>query len=454
MLKVGSEIIDISQGGSTYFNKIYQGEDLLWEYDNDINSDVIYYTTQKGEKISDEAFTEATGVDLLYNKLDGRTGKFKVKFANRVFRIGDNFLNYDTSSPYILPSGEEIELAEEDVKIVDGKPTIDVPSISRARGIQGGINFLPSDGGIVVLSTKNYLLDIEFQGFEYLTEIGSNFLSRQYNLTDIGIDGLSKVETVGDSFLAWCQALKSIDLNKFENLNTIGTYFCHSLEKVSEIDLSIFKKNNIIPKDYFLNYIGYYTDMETIDLSPLDYLTKLPHNFIADLNIKYIDLSPLRNVTSIGGHFPSGWHKVTKIDLTPLENVSSWVAVWGVDAFINLESLEELDLYPLKKMTNWRTPTYMINNCGMRELDITPLTETNLGGINNACIVQNCKNLESIIIRESRRGVMPDLFSTYGLLQIPENIYVPDDLLEGFKTKVSKYADRFKPLSEYKPKEI
>lgn len=70
----------------------------------------------------------------------------------------------------------------------------------------------------------------------------------------------------------------------------------------------------------------------------------------------------------------------------------------------------------------------------------------NLNNIGVAFVL-SCPNLKTFIMKGSEVLALPLTKSS----ATPTTIYVTDELLEQYQEVVQKFADKFKPLSEYKP---
>lgn len=356
MLKVGSEIIDISQGGSTYFNKIYQGEDLLWEYETDDNQDVIYYQTYYNtDPIPDEEFYNGTGVEVEYNKFIPRRGMFKVKFKHPVTKINNNFLQGNGWG--YLSLGRSSEPVEYPVELDEVNNTFRV--------------LLPAGDVQVMSIPTNALRYVEFVNFNQCKEIGSLFLASQYSMKAINLEGLKNVETIDYMFLH-SNYSESIDLNWFPNLKQVYSYFLGA------------------------------SHCTEIDTTPLISLEKMGGCFLYGSSfVKKVNLNGLCKLTYLESSFMRDCRELEILDISPLYNIER---VEYNSTFMGCEKLKTL----LIDVPN-KTLSLVLNS-----------------------------------ISRDTKGDAPI-----------ESIYVNDELIDQYREEVTVFSPEvFKPLSEYKPKEI
>ena len=128
---------------------------------------------------------------------------------------------------------------------------------------------------------------------------------------------------------------------------------------------------------------------EKIDLTPLRQLTSIGNCFLEDYEVlSKIDLSPLTNVTSIGHSFMSGCSSLESINLSPLTNLKTI----GHDFMSSCNELTSIDLSPLINVTSIENG--FLKNCSkLNSIDLSPLSNvTSIGHF----FMKECMELETI----------------------------------------------------------
>jgi hypothetical protein len=127
-----------------------------------------------------------------------------------------------------------------------------------------------------------------------------------------------------------------------------------------------------------------------IDLSPLIKLTSIGDDFLARCEmLKIIDLSPLSNITSIGYDFLAECKQLDYIDLKPLTKIKSI----GNNFLARCEMLKNIDLRPLNNIES--IENNFLSECKMlKNIDLRPLTKIKSIG---HYFLYSCENLKSIV---------------------------------------------------------
>eukprot|EP01064_Diplonema_japonicum_P034436 TRINITY_DN7126_c0_g1_i2.p1 TRINITY_DN7126_c0_g1~~TRINITY_DN7126_c0_g1_i2.p1 ORF type:complete len:227 (+),score=16.65 TRINITY_DN7126_c0_g1_i2:593-1273(+) len=179
-----------------------------------------------------------------------------------------------------------------------------------------------------------------------VTSIGSNFLTSCFigpegdvdlNINTVDLSGLTGVTSVGEEFLVQ-SSLTSVVLPP--SLRKISNEFMANSTAVNEVDLSPLKNVQSIGDGFFS-----YSKVRTVNLSSLTNLREIGDFFFSGSLLTTIDLSQLRRVETIGNGFLT-YTKISSIDLAPLAGVRRI----GDDFLAGCEALREIDLRPLKNV--------------------------------------------------------------------------------------------------------
>ena len=263
-----------------------------------------------------------------------------------------------------------------------------------------------------------------------------NFVYKENSsVKTIDLSPLKQIEHIGDNFLSGCSELKEIDLSPLQNVKTIGSSFMNGCKKLNKIDLSPLINITSVGSS-FMNSCG----LDTIDLSPLINITSISNNFLTSCaSLSVITFSEtFKNITHIGAFFLSNSISLKTIDLSYFSNVTDID-----DYFLYYSTIGEIDLSPLKNLTTiekgfmeqckqltsikfpehitsigkgFLKDTYNLNeidlscftnvttidqnflsNSGIENIDLSSLK--NLTSIDDS-FMQECENLESITFPE------------------------------------------------------
>lgn len=288
---------------------------------------------------------------------------------------------------------------------------------------------------------------------DYPTKIGDNFCNAE-NLSYIDFSLCNKIESIGFNFLT-NSSITNIDLSPFKNVKSIGYNFLTST-KIESIDLSPLQNLESLG-NRFLDYCSLLT---YVDLSPLKYYFDkykvLPQRFLSGMKLDNLYWSILDNVESLGDyafedarmdntselfghcknvkHIGTGFYyggRIGYCGLSPLNNVENI----GINAFTKAK-INYLDL------TDFTNVDLFFSQISCWDCTIDTLkTNVNLPIANN--------NFRPHIINLLLTNENELLEITSHQFITIDNIFVPELLLEQYKSKVPKFAELFKPLSEY-----
>ena len=155
----------------------------------------------------------------------------------------------------------------------------------------------------------------------------------------------------------------------------------------------------------------------------------------------------LPNCTSFTNGISTGYYfdannKLKTINIPNLTTIET-----GTRSFGGCYELEEFNAPNLASLT---TTTSMFTTCRkLKKLNLPKLGGTTI----NARTFENCYALEKVILGGSQLNPLDNVsaFSNAGaLIENGVNIYVPDDLVDTYKTATnwSNFADKIKPISE------
>ena len=192
----------------------------------------------------------------------------------------------------------------------------DVSKLKASRALK--INILLNDN-IVINDISNFLW-INWSS-DLLVRIINN------SLTDIKLREKLLELSFTDKIKSDTRRQINIDVQDADFL----TYFVDTFGTNDKINEYTYKSNNFefvkrLPQLRHLNSLIYSnpTCIACIDLSPLLNITSIGGYFLYNcVELTDIDLSPLSNVTSIGGDFLYNCNELTNIDLSPLSKVRS-----------------------------------------------------------------------------------------------------------------------------------
>eukprot|EP00760_Papus_ankaliazontas_P013383 PhM_4_TR15703/c4_g3_i11/m.85064 len=128
-----------------------------------------------------------------------------------------------------------------------------------------------------------------------------------------------------------------------------------------------YNSSSVSTGDFFLSQCAC---LKFVDLSPLANVSEINCLFLADCYaLSSLDLSPFSNVSKIGGVFLSRCCALTSLDLSPLSNVSEV----GDNFLADCSDLTSLDLSPLSNVTAIGE-NFLCGCSGLTYLDLSPLT--------------------------------------------------------------------------------
>jgi hypothetical protein len=161
-------------------------------------------------------------------------------------------------------------------------------------------------------------------------------------------------------------------------------YLSHILlnsNQITKIDLS--PLSNIISIDTFL--MGC-IKLKDINLSPLKNVTTILDGFLIGCkSLTSVDLSPLKKITNIGNQFLSNCQRLTSVDLLPLENIKTI----GFEFLASCYNLKSIDLSPLKNIITISSG-FLTECINLKTIDMSPLK--NVKTIDNS-FLYGCKKL-------------------------------------------------------------
>ena len=148
--------------------------------------------------------------------------------------------------------------------------------------------------------------------FQNATAILHTFMARCPSLTQLDLTPLSNITTIGDGFLTH-SGLQYLDLASFSKLTTVGDNFLLKCSSLISINLQL-PVLSTIGKSFMANC----SKLISVDFAHLGAVKSIGAAFMAYcLSLSApIDLSPLREVRTVGPRFLAGCRKA--VDISPL----------------------------------------------------------------------------------------------------------------------------------------
>lgn len=177
-----------------------------------------------------------------------------------------------------------------------------------------------------------------------LKELPSKFFYGNVFIESITFPSSWKFDTPGRSLFRGCRRLKAIDLLALFTPNTTVTipdWFVANCTSVSRLDLSPFRNVTTIGSDFLCDSWR----IAELDLTPLENIRSIGPAFLCGCaGLKTINLTPLHRITKIEDSFLEYCEGLKELDFTSLINVSEIDSefLWGCGG------LTTLDLTPLK----------------------------------------------------------------------------------------------------------
>ena len=255
---------------------------------------------------------------------------------------------------------------------------------------------------------------------QHVLHINPGMFYQCLKLKSVDLSSLGNVTKIESDFLAGCKALQSIDMSPMVSLMSIGFSClakCTSLQKVL---LPLLLPNSTIGD----NFMAKCTNIKILDVTPLREVVSIGRRFLSGTGLSAADLSPFVHCT-FGGELLSGskvvsavpprhhgsvspeglltqCRSLTSVDLSHLcphsDSDDADVPVMNVinNEFLSwCRCLQTVDLSPLRHVTTI-LKEFMFNCEGLVSIDLSPLSNVTELGYRFMC---SCRSLTSIDLR-------------------------------------------------------
>jgi hypothetical protein len=181
-------------------------------------------------------------------------------------------------------------------------------------------------------------------------------LRKRIIINEYFIDILKKYPKTISNIYDYSYYSKDVEfVNKLPNLKHLKFFLADG--DIKSIDLTPLKNIQSI-EDGFLSQ----TQIEEINLLPLKNVQSIEDDFLSHTLIQQIDLSSLENVKSIGESFLAQT-QIKQIDLSPLKNLQ-----YIGDDFLSHTQIEQIDLSPLQNVQH--VGILFLNRTQLKQIDL------------------------------------------------------------------------------------
>lgn len=330
------------------------------------------------------------------------------------------------------------------------------------------VNYQKIDDYFMAYCSKLTSID-ELNKFKYVTSIGNNFLGGMYALESVDLSAFKDVTTIGGSFLANNESITELDLTPLEKLESTGSLFLwSSRSKINKIKIlqgrvfpldNLYRPNSLqeiqVPCSLVDSYKNKYSQWSSLfkcdgfivyPNNELHYKTSdnstipIYGNFTVQSNVYDDDLGHCvitfdRDVTSISDSQFRGKNNLTEIIWLP-----STITTIGKYFLYQNSNLNKVELRSLINVTS--IDYYFLGDSSIEEIDISALSNASISNF----FLYNCRWLETIIINSDKVFNLDKIvFERSSSL---ESIYVPNSLVEEYKSKYTSWASYIKPIEQ------
>ena len=232
-----------------------------------------------------------------------------------------------------------------------------------------------------------------------------------------------------------------------KNITKSNHLFYKSADLTGEVDLTNYDYSNC---DSLSGMFQECTNVKTVKFGNYDTskVNNINYMFYKCHNLENVNINALNttNVTKLNCMFD----ECAKLKAVDLSNFNTTKVTTMQYMLKGCSSLTEIDVSNFNT-TNCSNLSYLFYGCSnLTEIDISNFDTTNCN--DTSYMFYNCTKLNKVIINSSKVFKMtnPNMFSNTGISAGTGYIYVPDDLLQEYKTTTNwaNYANQLKGLSE------
>ena len=236
--------------------------------------------------------------------------------------------------------GEDTVMNRDDERIKEAKHQTDEMGEMGVVSPRGGVGAVVVVGSLLTSYDAIYAHSVHLVGFDTVSHIGDFFGCMCISITSLDLSPLRNVTTIGDSFLCGCRRLRSCCCDHPHHLEGEET----EEGAVGNVYVTHQPRNHHTPS------LSNPCDCR-FDLTPLRNVTSIGHHFLSGCtSLVCINLDPLDRGTSIGNHFLGGCRAIqcTLLHLNALASVASI----GSNNGTFLDGCDELSEIDLSSISN------------------------------------------------------------------------------------------------------